>query len=249
MRRSLNMGLLTFLVMASTTACGVPGVSGITTLAKSVTPRTLTIPLPLDGISANQIATMSLKDLKNATSVRLSGTFDDSGRHGTMTITQVKGVGCAGTIGEHGQGTIKLILKGKTAWLKGDDTFWRAQGAGDGATMNLLADNYIKITNRTFINQFAPLCQFAAGTANAMGSKPTGLTDTRTIVNDMAAVELRDTSDSATMVVSDTATPEILGLNDPGSGGGSFTFSGFNQPATIAPPPTDQTLDGAQFGM
>jgi hypothetical protein len=245
MRRSLNMGLLTFLVMASTTACGV---SGITTLAKSVTARALTIPLPLDGMSADQIATTSLKNLGNATSVSLKGTVDDSGRTLQMNLTLVKGVGCTGTFAEKGQGSFRLIVKGKVAWIKADATFWRAQGAGSGSTMNTLADNYIKMTKSSDVNQFAPLCEVAGKLASDR-SKATGLTPTKTIVNDQAVVELRDTTDSATMVVSDTATPEILRLNDPTSGGGSFTFSGFNQPATIATPPTDQTLDGAQFGV
>jgi hypothetical protein len=245
MRRSLNMGLLTVLVMASTAACGI---QGITTLAKSVTATTLTIPLPLDGMSADKIAMTSLKNLGNATSVKLKGTVDDSGRSLQMNLTLVKGVGCTGTFAERGQGSFRLVVKGKTAWVKGDDTFWRVQGAGSGATMNTLADNYIKITKSTDVNQFASLCGVAGKLASDR-SKATGMTRTKTIMNDQAVVVLKDTADKASVYVSNTTTPEILQINDPTKGGGSFTFSGFNQPVTITSPPTDQTLDGAQFGM
>ena len=244
MRRSFNTGLLTLLVMASATACGV---SGITTLAKSVTTRTLTIPLPLDGMSADQIATTSLKNLGNATSVRLKGTVDDSGRALQMNVTLVKGVGCTGTFAEKGQGSFLLIVKGKTAWIKGDAAFWRAEGAGSGSAMNTLADNYIKFTKSTDVNGFAPLCGLASKMASDR-SKATGMTRTKTMMNDQPVMVLKDKTDSASVYVSNTVTPEILQIKDPAKGGGSLTFSAFNQHVTITEPPADQTLDAAQFG-
>jgi hypothetical protein len=244
LHRSLNAILLIFLVTATTTACGI---TGITAMAGSVRTRTLTIPLPLDGKSADQIAMMSLNDLGNATSVELSGTFDESGSRSQMTVTLVKGVGCAGTIEEQGQGSFRLIVRGKVAWMKADTAFLRAQGAS-GSVLNTLTDNYIKVTSKSFITQFSQLCSVATNIAS-QSSGATGLTQARVIMNGRAVVKLMDARDTATMVVSDSVTPELLQVNDPGPSGGSFTFSDFNKPASIAPPPTDQTLDGAQFGL
>lgn len=243
-RRALNATLLTIAVTATTAGCGV---SGIRTMADTVRAETLAIPLPLDGKSASQIATMSLKDLGNATSVRYTGTGMDSGQRVTVTITVVKGVGCTGNVKLHKQGSVQLVVnvKSKTAWMKGDDTFWTAQGA-TGSAMNTLADNYIKVTKSSFVTEFSGFCQIGTGAATGM---TTGLTKTRAFVNNRAVVKLKKTSNSETMVVTNTTTPEILQMSKPGSDGGSFTFSGFNQPATIAAPPTDQTLDGAQFGL
>ena len=245
MRRSLTMGLLTCLVMASTTGCGI---QGIRTLAKSVTARTLTIPLPLDGMSADQIAMTSLNNLGNATSVRLKGTIDDSGRTLQMNLTLVKGVGCTGSFAEKSQGSFRLVVKGKVAWIKADATFWRLQGAGSGSTMNTLADNYIKMTKSADVNQFAPLCGVAGKIASDR-SKATGMTRTKAMMNDQPVVVLKDKTSKGSVYVSNTATPEILQISAPGKGGGSFTFSGFNQPAAITEPPADQTLNAAQLGM
>jgi hypothetical protein len=245
MRRSLTMGLLTCLVMASTTACGI---QGIRTMATSVTARTLTIPLPLDGLSADQIAMKSLKNLGSATSVQLKGTVDDSGRKLLMNLTLKKGVGCTGTFSEKGQGSFRLVVISKTAWIKADATFWRLQGAGSGSAMNTLADNYIKMTKSAVVSQFAPLCTIAGKLASER-SKATGMSRTKTMMNGEPVVVLKDEADKGSVYVTNTATPEILQISAPGKGGGSFTFSGFNQPVTIASPPVDQTLDGAQFGM
>lgn len=241
--RSLNAILLILLVTATTTACGI---TGITAMAHSVKARTLTIPLPLDGKSADQIAMMSLNDLGNATSVQISGAFADSGTRTRMAVSLVKGAGCAGTVQLQGQGSVRLIVSGKVAWMKADTTFWRTQGLPASA-LSTLSAKYIKVTESSLVSQFSGFCGLAAQIAQT-SSGATGLTKTKMIRNNLAVVELKDTA-SDTMVVTDAAAPELLTINAPGSGGGSFTFSNFNKHTPIVAPPAGQTLDGAAFGI
>jgi hypothetical protein len=67
------------------------------------------------------------------------------------------------------------------------------------------------------------------------------------VISGEPALQLRDTGDSGSLDVSDSATPEILRL---GLGGNQqLDFTAYGVPARVTVPPASETLSGAKYGF
>lgn len=108
-------------------ACGTSA-SSTGTKAAAATPKPTASRDPLANLTADQIATKALADVKAVTSVDVAGKMADSGQTLTFDLTLVSGKGCQGTLTESKTGSFKLIYLGKKVWIMPDQAFYKNNG-------------------------------------------------------------------------------------------------------------------------
>jgi hypothetical protein len=242
--RAASAAVLCAALTASLAACNSakPAASGPASVSPSAD--------PLDGLSGGEIAKKAVANLKQASSVHFTGRMKDSGSTLTMDVTLVSGKGCAGTMTE-GKGSFKLKFIGTTVWLNADRAFWTANGGNDPTVSAKVSNKWIKTSKSSEIGStMSDLCNLNKllfqDTGDLSGMRKGGTST----VNGQPALQLKDTGDSATMEVSETADPRLLSMTDPGSSdGGTFTFTDYNAPVSLTPPPASETIDGKLLGL
>jgi len=205
---------------------------------------------PLDGLSGGEIAKKAIANLKQASSVHFTGRMKDSGSTLTMDATLVNGKGCEGGMTE-GKGFFKLKLIDTTLWLEADRAFWTANGGNDPTFLAKVSNKWIKTSKSSDLGSpLSDLCNLNKLLFQDAGD-PSGMQKSSTsTVNGQPMLQLKDLGDSATMEVSETADPRLLSMTDPSSSdGGTFTFTDYNAPVSLTPPPASETIDGKLFGM
>jgi hypothetical protein len=230
LNRSLPVTVLAASVAMGAAACGSSGSTD-----------------PLAGLSSQQIATKAVSGTEVAPSVRVSGSGLDSGVMISIDLTEERGKGCEGTIGEGNKGSLRMIDNGSTLWIFPDSKFYQANGA-PAAVATLLEGKYLKLSPSTGgLASLSDLCsvskllsQFTVDAGTAKGVVTT--------VDGQTAVKISDKTGSGHAYVTDTAAPELLRIQKPGSGGGQIDFS-YPAPAAITPPPASEVIDGSKYGF
>jgi hypothetical protein len=216
------------------TACGTTGTS---------TPSS-----PLSGLSADQIATKAIANLKTAATVRVTGDVSGSGQTYELDLTLVQAQGCAGTMALNGTGSVKLIAIGKEVWMKPDRQFWdKVGGSNAAAVLKVLTGKYMKVKATSQLGSLSGFCS-PSQLAGTFGHTPAGLAKGKTaMISGQATLQIKDTGDSASLYVSETAKPQIVEIA--GGSQGTLTFSDYNSPVTLTAPPRRETLNGAKYGF
>lgn len=205
---------------------------------------------PLAGLSAKQVLSKAVSDLKSAPSFHIAGTVNQGGGiH--IDLAYKHGTGCEGTLGIHGKGSIYLEVIGGTAWLKPDQAFWESSaGSSASSVIALIGGRYLKAAaSSSNVSGLSQLCD-----ANSLASSFTSPKDiakgATSMINGQRSLALRDPAKSAVMYVTDSGSPEILRVTgtQPGNGG-RIDFTGYGGSVTLTPPPADETVDGARFGF
>ena len=70
----------------------------------------------LAGLSAKQVLSKAVSDLKSASSFHMAGTVNQGGSI-RVDLTYSRGTGCKGTLGIGSKGSVSLLVIGGTAWL------------------------------------------------------------------------------------------------------------------------------------
>lgn len=201
---------------------------------------------PLASLTADQIAAKAFADLKAASSVHVAGTFIESGSTMSISLTLAKSR-CAGTLSEHGQGSFRIIMIGKSIWIKPDSKFWTSAGGASGAALSLVEGKWIKPSSKTSgLGAFGDLCSptLLAGQMSDSFGMVKGKTTT---IHGRTALELTQGGDTTVGYVSESASPEILRLAQAGQE--QLDFSNYNAPVTMTRPPASETLDGSELGF
>ncbi len=202
---------------------------------------------PLSGQSADQIATSAVASLKTATTVRVTGDLSSSGQTYHLDLTLVRAQGCAGTIAEAGTGSFKLIAIGDKVWIEPDQQFWEKAGGADAAVLKQVSGKYLTVKATSQLGSLDGFCK-PGQLAGTFGGSMTGLVKGQTAtISGQPALQIKDTGDSASIFVSDTAKPELLRISDGSQG--TLDFSGYNSPVTLTAPPAAETLSGAKYGL
>ena len=201
---------------------------------------------PLSGLSADQIATKAVGNLKAASSVHVTGDVSSSGQTYNLNLTLVRGQGCTGTMGVVDTGSFKLTAIGNQVWIKPDEQFWKKEGA-TAAVLNVVSGKYLLVTGNSQFGSLRAFCQ-PSELAGSFGTSPSGLVKGSTAtISGQQALQIKDTGDSASMFVSQNAQPEILRLS--GGSRGTLDFSDYNSSVTLTAPPASETLNGAKYGL
>ena len=205
---------------------------------------------PLAGLSAKQVLSKAVSDLKSAPSFHIAGTVNQGGGI-SIDLTYKHGTGCEGTLDVHGKGSVYLLVIGGTAWLRPDRVFWESYaGSSASSVIALIGGKYLKAAaSSSNVSGLSRLCD-----ANSLASSFTSPKDVvksgTSVINGQRSLALRDPAKSAVMYVTDTSSPQILRVTStqPGNAG-RIDFTSYGSPVTLTPPPADETLDGARFGF
>jgi len=207
---------------------------------------------PLAGMSAKQVLTRAVSDLKSASTFRVSGTVNEDGGL-SLLLTYKHGTGCGGTLGIGSRGSLSLLVIGDVAWMKPDDKFWKTYaGRSASRVIALMGGRYLKgPAHSSRLSGLTRVCDVNS-LASSLASPQDIAKGPVTTVDGQQALELKDNSKSATMYVTDTSSPQILQVisTRPGNGNsGKAYFTGYGKPVTLTPPPASQTINGAPFGF
>jgi hypothetical protein len=206
---------------------------------------------PLAGLSAKQVLSRAVSDLKSAPSFHIAGTADEQGTTIRLDLTYKHGTGCKGTLGLPSSGSIYLLVIGGTAWLKPDQAYWESNaGSAAPSVIAAVGSKYLTApTSGSSVSGLAQLCN-----ANSLASSFTSPKDIAkggtSTINGQQALALKDPAKSATLYVTDTSSPQMLRLTSTLSGSsGRIDFTGYGNSVTLTPPPASETLDGARYGF
>jgi hypothetical protein len=217
---------------------------------------------PLASLTSDQIQAEALSDAEAAPTLTVDGSVAQTSQTYTVDLAFKHGLGCAGTVGVGGEGTIKIIKIGKTIYLNPDKQFWTVNsGSEASAVIALVNGRYIQTTT-TDKNAagLADLCNVSQllngedGSQSSTGgesSPPTTVTKGPvTTIGGTRVLKLKD-SDGSFAYVTDTSKPEIVKVTAPkGSADGSGTITvTVGTPVTLTPPPASQVIAGSQLGF
>ncbi|HEX6448804.1 MAG TPA: hypothetical protein VF060_05020 [Trebonia sp.] len=203
---------------------------------------------PLAGMTAKQIATKAISDLKSAPSFTATGSGPYDGQTATMSFG-VKGNGCTMTVDMGSKGSMTMTMIGTTSWVKGDAAFWKAatasQGGGTADMGNMFAGKYLKIPADagSGLPPTAGMCDVNQMTSSSSQMPLTVdvAKGTMTTVNGQKVYTLTDKAKDITMYVTDTSTPQIIKVVSKQNGNsGEFTIT-FGAPKSITAPPASET--------
>ncbi len=229
---------LTFTAVSAicVTAAGCGGSGGATSSSTSSA---------LAGLSAKQVLSKAVSDLKSASSFHMAGTVNQ------VDLTYSRGTGCEGSLGIGSKGSISLLVIGGTAWLKPDRAYWKSYaGSSASSAIALIGGKHLKApTSNSNVSGLAQLCN-----ANSLASSFTSPKDIvkggTSTINGQQALALKDPAKSSAMYVTDTSSPQILRVTSIQSGGnGRIDFTGYGNAVTLTPPPASETINGAKYGF
>jgi hypothetical protein len=198
---------LAFLVVAL--AAGIAGCGSSGSSGPLATDSVTTI---ISQATANTIAAQSFT-ISGGTSTSLS-----------VDLTIVRGLGCSGTI-------VEDTTKWKFVWI-GKNVYAR--------TSRMPANEWMKGTSsESNLQGLIDLCEPSSLLAPLTTSVANSATRSVTVYDGQPALSLTLTAtgqDNGSIIVTDTQTPVLLDISEPGSG--KFTFTGYGAAKTIAPPAT-----------
>jgi hypothetical protein len=201
---------------------------------------------PLASMTANQVVTKALGDLKSAPSFGISGTtVDGQGVLESMRLEYKHGTGCEGTVSWGNKGSLYLVVIGGTAWEKPDNAYWKTyEGTSAAHVIALIGGRYLK--GSASDSYFAALAQLCDTFASSFEVPKDLVKEAATTVDGQRVVPLTDKK--GTTDVTDTSSPRILrvtGTNAGISTGLSFTYS----LVSLTAPPAGQTIDSTALGF
>lgn len=242
-RRVAAVAFSCAVIFAGITACGTATSSRPATASSAKPPVS-----PLAGLTAKQIVSKAIKDLKAVSSVHMTGWAKTSGQIVTVDLT-LGSKGCTGTLRLSGTGSLVLVKMGKTVWIKPDQQLWKYwTGTNGAAVVMLLEGKYLRLSAKdSQLNWVGSLCdprQFASGVSDQTSGWAKGKTAT---ISGQPALQLDGTGDVHTAYVTISVTPEFVRVD--GGPSRHLDFTGYNAPMALAAPPADETIDGSQLGF
>ena len=221
-----------------------------TAVAPAAPSPTSTLTGPLAGVEGGTIATNAEDVLRLADSVRVTGGEASAIPNTTVDMTIVRDKGCQGTATTAGAGSYQVVVIGSDIWAKPNLALWRTMGGGSAAVQQIVGGKYLRssISDPKF-QQFAVVCNLNSIVVSTMQHDGIATVGPVTTVAGTKALTLLDPLDNATILVSDTAAPEVLQVATTGAKAVTTTFSDYNAPVTLTPPPADETLSASQYGF
>jgi hypothetical protein len=203
----------------------------------------------LEDQTASAIGKKALAAMKSAPAmtVALDGVSDGKPMKYRMTMSRTGD--CKGEITAEG-GTIRLVKAGPSLYMKGDDAFWKAQGADGAVLKDLLGDRWMKTKADTPDNKdLVEACDLDAFLAELEKDADADLSGRKggpTTVDGTPVVPIisKDGAETTTAYVATKGKAYVLkvvvkGGKEPGT----MRFSDFEGPAEIAAPSAKEAVD------
>ncbi|WP_250300477.1 hypothetical protein OG204_03565 [Streptomyces sp. NBC_01387] len=204
-------------------------------------------------LSAQQIGQKAHDALFSSTSLHLKvqGSFDESGNASSIDLTLDKQANCKGSVSVGGQGSIQIVKRGNSVWIKPDATFWKNQVPGGNATSAVLHGRYLggsaKESPLEDIAQVCDLNAFLSATKDDTGDSPNALTKGKeTTVDGVAVIPLSSERNGRKEILyvaaHGKAYPVRLSVQG-NTAHATVGFSDFDKPVPTSTPTPDQTVD------
>ena len=234
------------------TATVVLGLSGVGVLGAG----TARADDPIDSLSARQIADRSSDALRGAHSMHLSTrtASADGSAPTTLDLIVDRAGNCTGSLGLGGkQGSVRIVKRGDTVWVKPDAQFWKSRDSRVGSALaSILAGRYMKgSASDPRLSNLASACDLATFqkvvSDNAKTDKGTLTKGRRTTLAGTPVVPLVRTwhGQKVTMYVAATGKPYPLRIDVTGGSpkaDATVAFSAFDKPVPTTTPPPDETV-------
>lgn len=200
--------------------------------------------------SVKKIEAQVKKDMASVKSLTMNGSFSQDGTTTTLELSADTRGNCVGTLGTAGGSAQVLSLDG-ASYIKADEKFWTAQAGPQGAQIgSVLGDKWAKLpAGAGGFDQFCDLDNFL----DELGTDDDDAKVTKGQLKEIdgqQALELTssDSEGTSTGWVSAEDEHYFLRLEKKGTGGGSFTFSDFNEPVEADKPADEDVFDMSSMG-
>jgi hypothetical protein len=197
--------------------------------------------------SPTEIVTATKNAADTASSVHVSGSIVSGGVPITIDLHVASGKGGRGQISENGL-SFELIEVGGNAYISGSSEFYK-HFAG-AAAAQLLQGKWLRApaTTGSFAT-LASLTNLRALLDSALSKPGTKLEKgSTTTIAGQKAVPVTDTTQGGTLYVATTGKPYPVQIAKSGTGGGTITFSEWDQPVTLTPPANSVSISELQHG-
>ncbi|WP_351224632.1 hypothetical protein [Streptomyces sp. NPDC002133] len=207
----------------------------------------------IESLSAQQISDRAKEAMLSATSVHISteGDLRPAGSTSELDLTMDRDGNCAGTVSTGAKGSVEIIKRGDTVWMKPDELFWKSQvpGAGEQAA-ELFKDRYLRgSTKDSMLKSMADVCDLDR-LLNSIADSPdmkvplTKGGTTKIDGVDVITVTGKREGRTTTMYVATEGEPYPVRLETTaGSAKASITLSAYDEPVPSATPPADKSVD------
>lgn len=184
--------------------------------------------------SAERIVEQSKAAAKGAKSVHVSGEGTSEGSHFAFDLDLVGGKGGRGEISQNGM-HIQIVLIGKTAYIKGDASFYRRFAGKAG--VQLFEGKWLKApTSNEDIASLSSLADMGSLLDSALESHGTLKKGSATSVNGQPAIGVQDTSEGGSLYVATTGKPYPIQLLKSGAQSGKVAFDRWDEPVELTAP-------------
>ncbi|MFD7701710.1 hypothetical protein [Streptomyces caelestis] len=203
---------------------------------------------PFDTMTPEQIDRQAREAVKDATSMRWTGSFSSAGRHMEVDLAVDVHGSCNGTVSSRSTGTWHIIRKGSLVHFKAEEEYWRAAFGREmtaGRTEEMVAHftgRWIK-PPKGMSEIVGNMCDGVTSRIEAL-SRASGGSTTReadATVNGRPVAVLSDTT--TTVYVAKKGKPYALRITTTGDEPTDVTLTDYDKPVDTTPPPPDQVLD------
>lgn len=208
--------------------------------------RTAQQPDPLAGLTAKQIDTKVISEMKSAPAFTLAGEGKSQGEKAVLSFA-FSGDGCSFSFDIGSKGSETILVIGKNVWMKADAAFWKSAGAQAGGMGATFAGKYVKLPAdgaQAFSRGMAGCDRKQMlSTYAAASSVPKDLVKgAKTTVDGQQVYTLTSKSQGTTMYVTDVSAPRMIEVVESKSAtSGQFTIS-YGIPKSIAAPPASESV-------
>lgn len=240
MRRTSALTAISTMLMVGVSACGGEGSGAAEDKSYAdESPKT---------IVADAKAAMS--GLKT---VHLGGSGVDDGDTVTFDLSLSTAGDCSGTLGLP-DGALTLLVIGGESWFKGDKAFWTSSAGGDAAgVMDMVGNKWV--VGGKDLGDMSELCDWDQFSGDFLGMLEVNALQNLTIkatedeIDGQPVVKLEDrSSDLGAIYVSAEEPHHVVKVTNGGKEKSDLTFSAFDEPLDLKPPPPKRQIDFNNMG-
>ena len=246
---------------AAAAACGSPSSSGTSASGTATGSPTASVSASasaspagtstLTGAAVIALFNKALADTEAAPTVVMKTTGIPGGTAGqpvSFDLTLAQKAGCEGTFGQSKTETFQLVVRDGYTWIKASSAFLTSINLTQ-ADIGLIDGRWIKIKSTDAqTGSFSQFCDLSS----MLGSlKPTGTgwVATPTTYEGRSVYEVIQSGTPGYGYVTNSATPMLVGVEDPSKSGGDMTFTESSTPLTITEPSATESIDGSGLGF
>jgi hypothetical protein len=197
--------------------------------------------------SASTIEKASVEDMKALEAVHMEGSVTQQDAEIGLDLSLTTDGDCTGTVSRGDSGSAEVVTLDGTSWFKPDEEFWRAQaGAAADQIISTVGDNWVQLPEGD--QSFASFCDLdeLLGQIDDDQDKPAEKGETEDVDGQEAIKLTRDDKESGGTITVWVAVDDphhILKVEQAeGDSPGSFTFSEFDEDASIEAPADDEVI-------